>query len=124
MKLSLDTHDGASNTIRGYAHGRIQVNAATYNQSLIVTPGQIVADWPPQSLDELTSDHLTQVAALGPEIVLLGTGEVQRFPHPALLASLMRARIGVEVMDTPAACRTYNIIMAEGRAVAAALFMI
>jgi uncharacterized protein len=124
MKLSLDGHDGAFNTIRGYARGQVQVNSTTYGQSLIVTPGQIVADWPPQSLDELTPDHLSQVAALEPEIVLLGTGQLQRFPHPALLASLMRVRIGVEVMDTAAACRTYNIIMAEGRAVAAALFMI
>jgi uncharacterized protein len=124
VKLSLDNPTGAVNAINGYAPGQVRVNTRVYSRSVIVTPQALVDDWPPQDLAGLTTEHVARLAELDPEIVLIGTGESQRFPPPAVLEPLLRRRIGIEVMDTAAACRTYNIVMAEGRQVAAALFMI
>lgn len=123
MRLSLDTGD-RSNLIRSYGEGWITVNDTKITQSVLVTPDRMDTDWPPQRFDALRADHFEQLLTLEPEIVLLGTGARQRFPHPRLTRSLLEAGIGVEVMDTSAACRTYNIIMAEGRRVVAALLMI
>jgi uncharacterized protein len=83
----------------------------------------VLADWPVPALAALAPEHVALLAGLGAEIVLLGTGQRLAFPPPALLAPLAAARIGVEVMDSNAACRTYNILMAEGRRVAAAIIL-
>jgi uncharacterized protein len=123
MKIHLESGDGRY-AIRRYAAGEVAVNEIVYTASLIVTPQQVIADWPPRDFGSLTAEHFEAVLGLRPEVVLLGTGRRLRFPPPALLAGLMRERIGYEVMDTGAACRTYNILMAEGRRVAAALLMI
>src|SRR3989344_3254984 len=102
MKIHLETGAG-QNMIRAYGPGRITVNRAEYRASLIVTPRQIVPDWAPRPVAELAR---------------------ARFPDTACTRALLEAKIGLEVMDTGAACRTYNILMAEGRRVAAALLMI
>jgi uncharacterized protein len=88
-----------------------------------VSADRLVTDWPATSVEALAPDHLAAIVEMRPEIVLLGSGAAFRFPEPALLAPLYRAGIGVEVMDTPAACRTYNILMGEGRNVVAALIL-
>ncbi len=121
MKLHLDVAGG--NTIRTHATGRIQVNDAVFTRSLIVLPNQIISDWPPQSFAELAAAHFAQIAACEPEIVILGTGSTQRFPAPQLTRDLVEQGIGWEVMGTPAACRTYNILMGDGRKVAAAIIV-
>ena len=90
---------------------------------MIVTPERLVSDWLPQTFGDLVEAHFEAIADLEPEIVLLGTGSRQRFPRPSLLRSLLAHGVGVEIMDTAAACRTYNIIMLEGRRVAAALLL-
>lgn len=123
MRLHLD-FDAGKNIIRAYDTGFITINDRQVRHSVIVTPERLITDWPPRSFAELTESHLEWLAPLEPEIVLLGTGSRQQFPHPRLTRALTGRRIGVEVMDTAAACRTYNIIMAEGRRVAAALLMI
>ena len=123
MHIQLET-GGQSNLIRAYAAGQITVNQDSYTRSLVVLPGQIVADWPPQTFAELTVAHLAAFVPLRPELVILGTGLRQRFPRAELLAPLAEAGIGWEIMDTGAACRTYNILMGEGRHVAVALMMI
>jgi uncharacterized protein len=123
MKFMLDNNrDGYA--IQGYEAGQIVIDEKIYQQSLILLPNQVIADWSPNSVAELATADFAQLAELGVEIVLLGTGREQRFPHPSLCLPLMQQRIGLEVMDTAAACRTYNILMTEGRRVAAALFMI
>ena len=94
-----------------------------YEGSLVVMPDRIADDWKVPHLEAMVQDHIDALAALNPELVLLGTGDVLRFPDPRLLANLMRAGIGTEVMDTRAACRTYNILAEEGRNIAAALIM-
>ncbi len=109
--------------ITAYDAGRIAVNGRQLTKSFLLTPHRLIEDWPPDSFDSLTEADLQAVADLNCPIVLLGTGPRQRFPAPALLRSLIDRRMGVEVMDTSAACRTYNILMAEGRDVAAALIL-
>jgi uncharacterized protein len=123
MHIQLET-GGQANLIRTYGAGQIVVNQDSFVRSLIVLPGRLIADWPPQAFEDLALPHLETLVPLSPELVLLGTGKRQRFPRAELLAPLVKARIGWEVMDTGAACRTYNILMGEGRNVAAALLMI
>ena len=123
MQISLDP-GSATHRIVEYGPGFILINEQRVESSLILMPEQLVRDWPPQEFDDLRDAHLETVARLKPELVVLGTGERQRFPDSTVLRPLMETGIGFEVMDTTAACRTYNILMAEGRGVAAALLMI
>ncbi len=99
------------------------VNAVRYERSLVVQPDRPVETWAVSGMDTMREEDLEFLAGLGVEIVLLGTGKILRFVNPRLLQSLVRGRVGVEVMDTRAACRTYNILVAEGRKVAAALIL-
>ena len=122
MKLQSQSGHG-QNAITAYGKGQISVNGNPLTSSFIITPETLVTGWAPQSIDTLSEPDLEAVAALGCKIVLLGTGLRQRFPPAVLLRSLIQRRIGVEVMDTLAACRTYNILMAEGREVAAAIIL-
>lgn len=122
MKLAID-HGGGRYVIRAYARGRVVVNDEVHTRSLILTPEELVTDWPPQRFEELTVAHVEAIAALAPDVALIGTGERQRFPDPRLLAPLTRARIGVECMDTAAACRSFTVLASEGRRVAVALLL-
>ena len=122
MKIERDQAEGR-NTFTGYGEGYVEVNRKRHFASLVVSGERVVTDWPATSLESLGADHLAAIAELKPEIVLLGTGSTFRFPEPQLLAPLQKAGIGVEVMDTPAACRTYNILLGEGRNVVAALIV-
>ena len=108
------------NTFTGYGENYVSVNGARLERNAIVVPDRIL-DWNVAGFDALRAEDFQVFETLGLEIVLLGTGSKQRFPHPRLTATLAKARIGVEVMDLQAACRTYNILVAEERKVAAAL---
>jgi uncharacterized protein len=122
LKIERERAEG-KNMFTGYGEGYVAVNGARHSASLVVSGDRLITDWPAASLDALTADHLAAIIGLKPEIVLLGSGATFRFPEPALLAPLYKAGIGVEVMDTPAACRTYNILLGEGRNVIAALIV-
>lgn len=122
MKLHLSKTDGL-NTFTGYGEGYVAVNGIQYTRNVAVLPGQLLADWTDASFDTLAESDFAKLAELQPEILLLGTGTTLRWPVPQLLQPLMLARIGLEVMDTQAACRTYNILVAEGRRVAAAILI-
>ena len=122
MKFEREQAEG-KNTFTGYGPGYVEVNRARHATSLVVTADRLVTDWPVTDVEALTADHLATIIGLAPEIVVLGTGERFAFPSPAILAPLRKAGIGVEVMDTPAACRTYNILLGEGRDVMAALVL-
>ncbi len=104
--------------------GPADMDLTTIEASVVVTPQRLLTGWPPQRLDDLSAAHLEQLLELEPELILLGTGRRLRFPPAAVTAPLLQRGIGVEVMDTAAACRTYNFLMADGRRVAAALLMI
>lgn len=122
MKFEREQTDGR-NAFTGYGDGYVEVNRRRHQASLVVSGETLVTDWPVASVEGLAADHMAAIVALRPEVVLLGTGSNLRFPSPALLAPLYKAGIGVEVMDTPAACRTYNILQGEGRNVLAALII-
>ncbi len=122
MKFERDDAQGR-NTFTGYGEGYVEENRRRYVASLVVSAERIVTDWPAASVESLAPDHMAAIAELKPEIVLFGTGARFTFPDQALLAPLYRAGVGVEVMDTPAACRTYNILLGEGRNVIAALIV-
>jgi uncharacterized protein len=121
MKLHLAAAT-AENRFTGYGPGYVIVNNVRHEKNLIVLPERLM-QWDVAAFEALSAEDFEFLANLAPEIVLLGTGSSLRFPHPALSQSLASARIGLEVMSTPAACRTYNILMAEGRKVAAALLL-
>lgn len=110
-----------SNAFTGYGEGYVMVNRQRYERNLVVLPDGIMTDWQPAGFDQLSAEDFDRLAELQPEIVLLGTGSRLRFPRPELTRALYEARIGLEVMDTQAACRTYNILAAEERKVVAAL---
>jgi uncharacterized protein len=122
LKLHLSTPAGR-NAFTGYGSGYVLVNHQRYEQSLVVTPDRIVTDWTATTFEALEVTHFAALAELGVEIVLLGTGERLRFPRPEIVHPLIAAHIGLEVMDVQAACRTYNILLAEDRKVAAALLL-
>lgn len=122
MKLHLSASSG-QNLFTGYGPGYVIVNQARYERNLIVLPDRIIENWEAPGFDGLSAGHFEFLASLKQEIILLGTGMRLRFPHPALTQPLVAAGIGLEVMDTGAACRTYNILVAEDRKVAAALLL-
>lgn len=122
MKITLQTGPGV-NLVRSFIPGELRVGNDVIHCSCLLTAEALDTGWPPQTLGELTLAHLEQVIAQQPEIVLIGSGSKQRFPERSILTSLLSRRIGVEVMDTAAACRTFNILVAEDRRVVAALFL-
>jgi uncharacterized protein len=110
-------------TITAYDENGVEINAKHFSHSLIVQPEVAPMPWPVESFDALSATHFEQIDAAAPDVVILGTGARQRFVHPKLTSSLTHRRVGVECMDNQAACRTYNILMAEGRKVALALII-
>ena len=110
------------NSIRAYSDGEITVNDKTIAQSVVITPDSI-QPWGPRGIDELTSEHINQLGELDPELVIIGTGKTLTFPPPALTVALQIRGIGVEIMAHDAACRTFNVLLAEDRRVVLALMM-
>ena len=113
----------ALNTFSGYGDGFVMVNGQRHERNVIVMPERLLP-WDAQSFDSLKEEDFRPLLELAPEILLIGTGPKQRFPHPRLTRGLAEKRIGVEAMDLQAACRTYNILMSEERRVAAALLFV
>ena len=120
MKLQLTRPNGPGNTISGYGDDHVLVNGERHAGSLVVT-AQAIVPWGAASFARLAPAHFEALVALAPELVLIGTGPRLRFPAAELTAPLVQAGIGFEVMDLRAACRTYNVLRAEERRVAAAL---
>lgn len=124
MKIEQATPTADAKVIRRYGAGYIVVNDEEFKTSLILGPTELDTDWPPQTFADLTAEHWDALLARQPDLVLLGTGKSQRFPAPEIMAPLYRAGVGVEVMKTAAACRTFNVLTNEGRKVVAGLLMI
>jgi len=122
MKMHRD-NTARARRITGYGAGYVSVDEKMLNSSFIITPEALITDWGPGEIAELDEAALEAVMQLSPTIVLLGSGAVQKFPPASLIAPMLTRGIGIEVMTTAAACRTYNILVAEGRAVAAGLFI-
>ena len=107
----------------GHGTGYVSVNTQHYHQPVVVMAGEVRTDWPATEFTALTPEHFEYFLVLKPEVLLLGTGTEQRFAHPDLYRELVKAHIPIEFMDTPAACRTYNILVAEDRKVVAAVLL-
>ena len=122
MKLSME-QPGGIHLVRGYSAAGVRVDDELHERSVIVSATTVVGRWRPQRVEELTVDDLQIALDLAPEVLLLGTGPTQRFPEPPIYQALYRSRTGFEIMDTGAACRTYNVLVGEGRAVVAALLV-
>ena len=122
MKFTLEP-TARTNLIRGYSASEIRIGEHSVRSSCIVTADRLITDWAPQSFAELRAAHLEPLLALAPEVVLLGTGTTQRFAPPEVRAALAERGVGVEAMHLGAACRTFNVLVQEGRRVAAALFL-
>lgn len=127
MKFT-EIDDDAGALIEGYGPAGVRVRGRDWSGGLLVCAAGVVADWGPAAGADITAAHLTALLAEPlvnadgpPQVVLIGTGRRQRFPAPETWAGLLAAGIGVEIMDTGAACRTYNVLLAEGRRVVAAL---
>jgi len=110
-------------TVTGYDEHGVEINAVAFDYSLIVLPEAAPVPWPVAKFEDLQAEHFAQIDAISPDVVIVGTGMRQRFAHPKLFSMLTKRRIGIECMDSQAACRTYNILMAEGRKVALALII-
>jgi len=120
MKMHADRMEG-TNAITRYGPEGVIVNGVEYRRSVLVPWQGEVAPWDVAGFEALDEAHFEAIAALGPELVIFGSGPRLRFVRPALLRPLMARRIGIETMDTSAACRTYNVLLSEGRSVIAAL---
>ncbi|MSP86567.1 MAG: hypothetical protein EXR38_01765 [Methylotenera sp.] len=126
MKLHLTTAEN-NNLITAYSESYIEINKRRYSHSLIVTPKKLMTDWNVADFTVLTAQHIATIADFdlehSAEVILLGTGEKHQFLHPKIYQSLTAKGIPLECMTTAAACRTYNILMSEGRNVSAALIL-
>jgi uncharacterized protein len=122
----LKLHDDSLSTLHavtGYGDHHVSIDGRELRRSLLLMPEHLDLDWGPDDFAALAQAHFAPLATLRCDVLLLGTGRRQHFPSPALLRPLIEAGRSIEVMDTQAACRTYNILMAEGRVVAAALII-
>jgi uncharacterized protein len=120
--LQFTRENSAVNVIRSYERGRIRIGERWIAGHVIVSANEIVGNWDVTEPDALTLDLLAPAISLEPAIIVLGTGSVGLLPDLSLTGALAERAIGLEVMATPAACRTYNVLVHEGRQVVAALF--
>jgi uncharacterized protein len=121
VKFHLQTP--SANLVTGLGDGWIKVGPTEYRANVVLTPDAVEPGFAPQGFDALDDADFARLLDHRPEVVLLGTGARQHFPHPRLTQALAAAHVGVEIMDTRAACRTFNILVAEGRRVVAALIV-
>ena len=122
MRFAQDSTSGI-NVIRAYGNGELRVNENVYRGAVILSAATVIAAENIHNLDDLIALDISRTLALEPELVLLGTGAIQIFPAPSYGAQFLRAGIGFEVMDTSAACRTFNVLASEQRRVAALLLV-
>jgi uncharacterized protein len=122
MRFTQDS-SSATNLIRGYGAAELKINDVIYRETVIVSASAVVALPEVCDIDDLAALDPSRILALEPELVLLGTGQRQIFPAASFRTQFLRAGIGLEVMDTGAACRTFNVLVAEQRRVVALLMM-
>ncbi len=122
MALHLLT-DGNRNLFTGHGEGYVAINDKRFEQAVVVMAGAVRTDWPATDFASLDAAHFNYFLELKPDVLLFGTGAKQQFARPELYRELIKAGIGIEFMNTPAACRTYNILAAEERKVIAAVLL-
>ncbi len=134
--MAFTRENNVGNAIHSYSPGKIQIIQKsdidgeseavlnTFTSNLIVNQSTLINDWPVQNIDEITAESISPIIELDPEIVILGVGGKMLLPPVKINLLFQKYNIGLEVMDTAAACRTYNFLLTEGRNVTAVLFQI
>jgi uncharacterized protein len=122
MQITLDNNTGLY-LIKAYGDHFVQINAQRITHSFALSPSELLDPWPVKTVNHLKYEDFHYILALKPNVILLGTGKTLCFPQPTIVNQLIQQKIGIEIMDTPAACRTYMALAAEGRAVVAALLL-
>ena len=122
LKFTEEFPDG-SYVINSYSENRIVINSVAYTVSLVITPHALITDWPPASMSELKGAHFEAMLEYDPEVIILGTGLKLVFPNPDITAAVINRNIGLEIMDTGAACRTNEVLASENRIVVAGLII-
>ena len=121
MKFTADSAQG--NVIRSYQPGELRVGDHTIRDHIIISQDRIIHGWSPAPLSQLSVADFAPALELSPDIILLGTGRTQQFPSISVLTELMQGGTAIEVMETSAACRTFNVLIGERRSVVAALLI-
>jgi len=122
MKFAQDSQDEGY-VITAYDEDNITINGKAFASSLIITREKLQENWNLKHIDSLQPEHIDQILLLNPELIIIGTGKKLTFPAVATYSEIIKKGIGVDFMDTQAACRTYNILMSEGRDVVAGLIL-
>ena len=120
MKFT-EEHSTGSNVIHSYSSDAITINGQSFTSSLVVGNQHLNVDWPVQHISDLTSKLLMELLEHQPEVILIGTGNQLIFPEPSIYIDIVNQGVGIEFMDSGAACRTYNILMSEDRRVIAGI---
>ena len=121
--MQLDLEKGSGLVIRSFSAGEIHINDQVVTNHIILTAEEIIGEWSPPQIEKLSIDDFGLLIERDPEVILFGTGPVQRFPSVTVTTEIMQQGIGFEVMDTAAACRTFNVLVSEHRRVVAALLV-
>ena len=122
MKFAQDSQDEGY-IITAYDRGSVSVNGKDFRQSLIISTTKLNKNWGLSTIESLAENHIEKILSLNPELILIGTGKHLKFPAVEIYSAIIHRGIGVDFMDTGAACRTYNILMSEGRNVVAGLIL-
>lgn len=122
MKFAEDLVNSAF-VIHSYDESGININQRLYTQSLVLSANRLIEDWPIQQIDQLEQSLLEPIIELDPEVIIIGTGPNLVFPHPQTYAWIINQGKSIEFMDTGAACRTYNVLLSEGRKVVAGFIL-
>jgi len=123
MTMLLTREQNSGNIIRSFSAGELRINDEIFTDHIIVSADTIIENWSPANIMDLSIADFTDAMSAAPEVIVFGTGTTQTFPPLALMTDIMRRGIGFEAMDTGAACRTFNVLAAEGRKVVAALLL-
>ena len=122
MKFAQDSQDDGY-VISAYGENSVSINGKLFRQSLIITRTKLNENWEVSAVELLQADHINQILAFNPELIIIGTGDKLIFPAVEVYSGIIEHGIGVDFMDTRAACRTYNILMSEGRDIVAGLIL-
>ncbi len=121
--MQLDHEQGYGNIIRSFSAGELRINDTIFTNHVIVSTETVIENWSPPGVMELSIADFADAIDAAPELIILGTGTMQIFPPATVMTAIMRRGIGFEVMDTGAACRTFNVLTGERRHVMAALLV-
>ncbi len=123
MKIELDSEFSTSNKIISYSNDSFKLKDTLIETNLVISKDRIIDNWSVDSYQNLATQHLDQIILWQPELIIIGSGKIPSFPNTELIAYAALKNIGLEIMDTGAACRSYNLLVDEGRDVVACLFL-